>query len=109
MPDISEVEVDARGRISIGKLARGRDRFRVTVLDDGELLLTPVVSVSERELALLANPERAERLRQAIAHAEAGELKSFGPGYFTRLVGADVDDDQDEDSVVPLDHGIAVR
>ena len=88
----TEVEIDGRGRISVGRLARGRDRFRVTQLEDGELLLTPVVSVSERELAFLRNPSAVATVRGAIAHAEAGELKSFGQGYFSRLA-AELGDD----------------
>lgn len=89
-----EVEVDTRGRVSIGKLAKGRTRYRLTELEDGELLLTPVVSISERELALLRNPAQAHRLRGAIEEAEAGKLTRHAPGHFGRLaanLGADED------------------
>jgi hypothetical protein len=81
-----EVEVDSRGRVPLRRVATSR-RYRVTRSDDGEITLTPVVSVLERELALLSNPEMAARLRRSIAEAEAGQLKPYHPG-----ASDDVDD-----------------
>jgi hypothetical protein len=72
-----EVETDARGRVPLGKMVRQHQRFRATTLDDGEILLTPVVVISERELALLRNPEMSGRLRASIAEAEAGKLVPY--------------------------------
>ncbi|MHB8681782.1 MAG: hypothetical protein ACYDA2_06780 [Acidimicrobiales bacterium] len=80
-----EVEVDSRGRVSIGKLARGRNRFRVTVLEDGDILLTPVVSVSERELAFLSDPEAVAAVRRGIEQSKAGDVKVFPVGHFAEL------------------------
>lgn len=69
-----EVETDSRGRVPLGKMVRQHQRFRATTFDDGEILLTPVVVISERELALLRNPEMSGKLRASIAEAEAGKL-----------------------------------
>jgi hypothetical protein len=94
--DTVEVEVDSRGRISLGRIAGTRHaRYRVTRLDGGELVLTPVVSISERELALLSNPDAAEKLRRAIKQAETGEIVGFGPGHFSKLVEHMGDDPED--------------
>ena len=62
--------------------------------EDCELVLTPVVSVSARELALLQNPEVASKLRRSIAQAEAGELKDYGPGHFSDLAAQYGEDEE---------------
>ncbi len=88
-----EVETDSRGRVSLGKVSKPGTRYRVVETEDCELVLTPVVSVSARELALLQNPQVADRLRGSIAQAEAGELKDYGPGHFSELADQDGDDE----------------
>ena len=74
-----EVELDSRGRVPLGRIATS-SRYRVTQSEDGEIILTPVVSISQRELALLRNPEMVAKLRRSIAQAEAGQLKPYNPG-----------------------------
>ncbi len=81
-----EVEVDERQRISLGKVIdKSVRRLRVEQLSGGELLLTPVVSLSQRELSVLADPERVATIRQGLEEAELGKVRRYGPGYFTRL------------------------
>lgn len=54
-----EVELDSRQRLPLGRIVQPhQQRFRVSVLASGEYLLTPVVSIPERELAMLRNPQR---------------------------------------------------
>jgi hypothetical protein len=89
-----EVETDARGRVSLGKISKPGTRYRVVETEDCELVLTPVVSVSARELALLQNPEAAKKLRHSIAQAEAGEMKSYQPGHFSELSAQYGDDEE---------------
>jgi hypothetical protein len=86
MADAVELDVDARGRVSLGKLRQENTRYRATALDDGEIVLTPVVSVSAREMAMLRNPAVSRRLRTAIHQAEAGKVTRYEPGHFTKLV-----------------------
>jgi hypothetical protein len=90
-----EVETDSRGRVSLGKVSKPGTRYRVTQKEDSELVLTPVVSISARELALFQNPEMADKLRRSIAQAEAGELKDYGPGHFSDLADEYGDDEAD--------------
>ena len=45
---------------------------------DGVLLLTPVVSIPERELIVWENPALAERIRTGIAEAQAGRTVDLG-------------------------------
>ena len=52
---------------------------------DGVLLLTPVVSIPERELIVWAKPALAERICIGITEAQAGRTVDLGDftGYAT--------------------------
>jgi hypothetical protein len=58
---ITETEVDGRGRVSLGRAgAEPGGRYPVARNIDGVLLLTSVVSISERELIVWEKPALAE-------------------------------------------------
>ncbi len=62
------VEVDARRRISLGKLGkRDQTRYLVSEQPDGSLLLTPAVVMTAHEAALLRNPELVAQIEQDLA------------------------------------------
>ncbi|MGH8906914.1 MAG: hypothetical protein ACRD0K_10450 [Egibacteraceae bacterium] len=87
---VTETEVDGRGRVSIAKAgAQPGTRYRVSRRLDGEILLTPVVSIPRRELLVWDNPELARTILAGLAEAERGETVDLGD--FTR----DVDDEGD--------------
>jgi hypothetical protein len=87
---VGESEADARGRVALGREgARPGRRYQVRSDDDGVIVLTPVVSIPEREMLVWENPQLAEQVRNAIADVEAG--RSVDLGDFTQY--ADVDDD----------------
>jgi hypothetical protein len=52
---------------------------------DGVLLLTPVVSIPERELIVWENPALAERIRTGITETQTGRTVDLGDfiGYAT--------------------------
>jgi hypothetical protein len=76
---VAEAEVDSRGRVSLGKAgAEPGRRYRVERNIDGVLILTPVVSIPEREMIVWRNPELAAAVRQGIAEAEAGQTTDRG-------------------------------
>lgn len=88
---VAETEVDARGRVSLGKAgAEPGRRYRVERNIDGVLLLIPVVSIPEREMIVWRHPEIAESILRGLAEAEAGQTVER-PGF------TDVDEDEDED------------
>ncbi len=67
------LELDERRRASFGRIGRKQDtRYVVQELDNGELLLSPAVVMTERDAALLANPKLVEQIKAGIAEAEAG-------------------------------------
>jgi hypothetical protein len=88
---IAEVEVDSRGRVSLGRAgaAPGR-RYRVEHNVDGVILLIPVVSIPEREMIVWHNPDLAAEIREGLAEAERDETVDLGS--FQQY-----DDDEDED------------
>jgi hypothetical protein len=76
---VAEAEVDARGRVSLGKAgAEPGRRYRVERNIDGVLLLIPVVSIPEREMVVWRHPELASSIREGIAEAEAGQTIDRG-------------------------------
>jgi hypothetical protein len=80
-----EVELDSRQRLPLAKVVQGsQHRFRVEVQPGGELLLTPLVSISERELAMLKNPEAMASLKVGLDEAAEGKVVHKGPGYFSK-------------------------
>src|SRR5262249_30973219 len=67
---VAEVEVDGRGRVSLGRAgAEPGRRYRVEQRIDGVLLLIPVVSIPEREMIVWRNPELASEIREALDEA----------------------------------------
>ena len=64
-------------------------------MPDGSLILTPMASISERELAMLRNPEALTSLKEGIDQAARGEVVRHEPGHFTRLGEELGDDDED--------------
>ncbi|GAB7188963.1 hypothetical protein ATKI12_8794 [Kitasatospora sp. Ki12] len=76
---VAETEVDSRGRVSLGRAgAKPGRRYRVESNPDGVLLLTPVVSIPEREMQVWTDPLLAERIRAGIEQAQRGETVDLG-------------------------------
>jgi hypothetical protein len=68
------VELDSRGRISLGRLGRaGTQRYLARVEDDGTIVLQPPVVVSAFEARLLANPALVARIQSGLADDQTVE------------------------------------
>jgi hypothetical protein len=90
---IAEVEVDSRGRVSLGRAgAEPGRRYRVQHNVDGVLLLTPVVSIPEREMIVWRNHDLAAEIREGILEAERG--KTVDVGSFAQYATGDEDDEE---------------
>lgn len=72
------VRPDSKGRITLGKLARGVSSFRVAVESSGKIVLEPFVEVPARERWLFENAEALKRVRRGLAESEAGRTVSLG-------------------------------
>ncbi|HEY5265576.1 MAG TPA: hypothetical protein VIJ40_02065 [Acidimicrobiales bacterium] len=87
---MQEVELDSRQRLPLAKVVQGSQRrFRVERLPSGEYLLTPVVSISERELAVLKDREVMNKIEEGVRQAAAGEVVRYEVGFFNQLVKDD--------------------
>jgi hypothetical protein len=71
------VNPDSRGRLSLGAVVKGK-RYRMMVNAAGQILLDPVVAISERELWLWQNSEAIASVHRGIDQAAAGELHDMG-------------------------------
>ncbi len=88
---VGEVSADERSRIAVGKAGvRKDDRYAVAVNDDGEILLTPLVSIPKRELLIWENAQIREAVSLGLLQSAAGETTSLGD--FSQYA-----DDQDDD------------
>jgi hypothetical protein len=72
------VRPDSKGRITLGKLARGVSSFGVAVESSGRIVLEPFVEVPALERWLFENPEALKRVRRGLADSEGGRTASLG-------------------------------
>ncbi|MBS1721144.1 MAG: hypothetical protein JST35_11920 [Armatimonadetes bacterium] len=82
---------DAQGRIIIGK-EHADDTFAIERLDNGDILLRPVVVIHKQEAWLFANPEAMESVKRGLQQAAEGNVSSLGS--FAEFA---TDEDSEED------------
>ena len=88
---VGEALADERGRLPMAKTGvRKDDRYAVAVNDDGQILLTPLVSIPRRELIVWENQMLRESLARGLAEAAAGETENLGS--FAQYADEDVED-----------------
>lgn len=89
---LGEAMADERGRLPMAKTGvRKDDRYAVAVNDDGQILLTPLVSIPRRELIVWENQLLRESLARGLAEAATNDTVSLG--NFADYL----DDEPDED------------
>lgn len=94
---MGEVVADERARIAFGKAGvRRDDKYAVAVSGDGEILLTPLVSIPKRELLVWEDELVRASLGRALAQSAAGELEDLGD--FTQYAA-----DEDETDIAGTD------
>lgn len=76
-----EVVLDSRKRLPMASLDlkynQVNQRFRITEHANGEILLTPMFSMTVEELGLIKNPEALVSLLEGIAEADAGKTSEW--------------------------------
>ena len=80
MPKSAEITVrpDAKGRITLGKLAEGLSGFKVTKNSDGSFHLLPLKEIPEREMWLYRNPEAMAAVLEGLEDSKAGRVHDLG-------------------------------
>lgn len=85
---IGEVSADERSRIAFGKVGvRRDDRYAVAVNDNGDILLTPLVTIPKRELLVWEDEQIRASLAAGLAQSAAGEVVELGD--FTQYLDTD--------------------
>ncbi len=69
---------DSKGRICLGKLAKGVSSFRVTVDEQQRIVLDPYAEIPVREKWLLENSEALASVKRGLEDAAAGRVSSRG-------------------------------
>lgn len=75
---VTQVRPDAKGRVTLSKLADGISSFNVSQDENGRILLEPMVEIPAREKWLFDNPKAVASVRRGLAEAKAGKTKSVG-------------------------------
>lgn len=73
------LDVDDRGRVSLGKLGFRSMQIVADPTDDGGLIIHPAVPMTPAELAHYQNPESVTALNAALDSANEGRLRTFTP------------------------------
>ena len=75
---VGKVSLDQRRRTSLAKFGRKEDlEYLVDEQPDGTLVLTPAVTISATELAILQDPELRESLTRPFERSEIRSRGSF--------------------------------
>ncbi len=75
---IQTIRPDSKGRVSLGKLAKGVSSFQVVKNADGIIILEPFVEIPAREKWLYDNDEALEAVKAGLKDASAGRLVNRG-------------------------------
>lgn len=85
---LGEVSADERSRIAFGKAGvRRNDRYTVAVNDNGDILLTPLVTIPKRELLVWEDEQIRASLAAGLAQSAVGDVVDLGD--FTQYLDAD--------------------
>jgi hypothetical protein len=82
---------DSKGRIALGKLAKGVSSYRLHQEPDGKLVLEPYVEIPERERWLYKNPTALAAVEAGLRDLAAGRIVSLGS--FAQYADDDLESD----------------
>lgn len=86
---ILKLRPDAKGRITLGKLARGISGFRARRTDDGNILLEPYTEIPVLEKWLFENASALDAVKTGLAQAAEDTTRALGS--FAQYVDEDAD------------------
>ncbi|MDA3949488.1 MAG: hypothetical protein PF508_09685, partial [Spirochaeta sp.] len=69
---------DGKGRITLGKLLEGVSSVRVSVEQDGRIVLEPFQEIPQREAWLYENKEALDNVRTGLRHVAEGNTSYLG-------------------------------
>ena len=72
------VRPDAKGRITLGALAKGVSSFRVQQEKGGKIVLEPFVEIPAHEHWILKNPDALAKLERGLRQTAKGQTHDLG-------------------------------
>lgn len=72
------VQPDAKGRVTLGRLADGISSFHVSTDKKGRIILDPYVEIPAREHWLYQNKAALSQVLEGLEDAKAGKVQSLG-------------------------------
>jgi hypothetical protein len=78
MPKLLTVTPDAKGRITLGKLAKGVSSYRVYEEENGKLVLEPWTEIPAREKWVYENPDVLASIRRGLKESAEGRTAYLG-------------------------------
>lgn len=83
------IRPDAKGRITLGALARGISSFQATVDSSGRIILEPFTEIPAREKWLFDNQDALHAVRDGLSQAARGRTRSRGS--FAKFANENID------------------
>lgn len=72
------VHPDAKGRITLGALAKGISSFQISSDRDGRIILEPYVEIPAREQWLLKNKSALRQVQKGLQDSAEGKVSKRG-------------------------------
>jgi hypothetical protein len=83
------VHPDAKGRITLGALAKGISSFQITTQKDGRIILEPYVEIPAREKWLFQNEKALKQVKKGLQDSAKGRVSKKGD--FSQYLGDEID------------------
>jgi hypothetical protein len=83
------IRPDAKGRIALGKLARGVSSFHATTDAHGRIILEPYAEIPVSEKWLFDNKPALAAVKNGLNQAAAGQVRSRGG--FSQFANDEID------------------
>lgn len=83
------VHPDAKGRISLGNLAKGISSFQISTDKDGRIILEPYVEIPARESWLFKNKTALKQVQKGLKDSAKGKVSTRGD--FTKFIDTEID------------------
>ncbi len=83
------IRPDSKGRIALGKLARGVSSFQATLDAEGRIILEPYAEIPAREKWLFENPSALTAVREGLEQSAQGKVRTRGS--FAKFANEEID------------------
>ena len=73
--EVTRLSPDTKGRVTLGKFAKGVSSFRMNMDNEGRILLEPYVEIPAKEQWLFRNRAALARVKRGLNDSAAGKTK----------------------------------